>query len=1858
MEPEQQPPRATRSSAEAAPKDQDNALLAPKEKSQANGSRKSSGQPRICTKCGLPLHGQFVRALEGTFHLECFTCNDCGKIVASKFFPVPEQGPDQYPLCEVDYFKRLNLLCRACGGALRGSYITALQQKYHIEHFTCSVCPTVFGAEDNYYEHEGNVFCHYHYSTKFAQRCNGCQTSILKQFVEIFRNGEDQHWHPECYMIHKYWNVRLHAAGEPLAERPSIEGDATEEERKRVRLEEERIEEKVLWIWRTLSQYEERAATCISDMLLHVSNGAYVDGVMSAKRFIVHVDLLFSTADHLDILMSTKSPKGLSYSREAKLLCKKVVAFFQLLAQSQDTGVRRLGVTQELLSLVTGLAHYLKLLVRICLQGTLKYERETGSEEGLRSFLDEINSLDTKLDAEASTVDGPQEDYVNLAADTCPICSKAVEDRCFRQKANVFHYSCMKCESCLRDLAQDADGARWNAREERLLCTDCVRDEPHVERGFTNVSRLQQYVHLLRVAHARLLNTLRTSGALPHTSDDPNLLKYDSETGHRPHASQERLNAGSLRNESRSKSYTGRASSEEQPASYEQTLSDIRRLRSTRMDKQLSNATRRARTSRIIDGPDPADQGAEGAERRKSGFHIIQDRDSSTEPLSQLAFEGADSIRLDDIPRIVAAEQAKDQRPNATKYARGGLVQQEPQPKVQTSTHRREASGAQELEKLGPEGHRPKRYFSELSALEYFIVRHVAVLSMEPLLDGLFNQEELLDLIEIRKPTFWGKFGKAFQKSDKPRVDRSKADKSKGKRDKKQVTFGVPLEALVEREGAESTDGVGPGALRIPALIQDAVSAMRTMDMSMEGVFRKNGNIRRLKEMAEAIDTKGQDSVDLNVETPVQVAALLKKFLRELPDPVMTYKLHRLFIGSQKIQDADRRRRVLHLSCCLLPKSHRDTMEVLFCFLNWAASFSVVDEETGSKMDVHNLATVIAPNILFSNNKTEGMEDSFLAIEAVHSLIQFNETMCEVPEDLQSILNDSSLFSGSADITTKEILKRYGDVVGKSVSTQSASGFVGVPHHASSSLPGSQQQGFSLPIRQGTDPMASPYPTATSRTPQNPNPTSFSSGGGYASNNAGNFGQNSSTRGTAAQVARLDEPNQTHPRPQHADSPSIRAINSDPRVPQPPNGMYGAEPRTSFNKSREAIASSSGSPARGGHNWGGREHSRFREPKDDETTTGCCGCKSTSQRIGQKEKNELQSPNLLRGTHADAVGHTRKRKWDRNIHDSRDSLLVAICITQRYFLNMAPTILADLLAALPTDPSWGPPPTSESTLDGVPYAPFSKGDKLGRMADWTSEGKDREGRGGRQNYGRNYRDQQVYGAGTSSLFAVQAAEDESTFSVVDNTRTSARGRGFGRGGGTVFRGRGGARGGPTQNQRGGRGGTFQRVGNQRGGQQGGYDNQRGGRGGRGGRRFGWKDYDKPQRNRDPSVNVRADWQMLEEIDFARLGKLNLDIGEADDLDSYGFLFPYDRALDRNPGAKTSEKRLQVIDRALYNITTSSDPIIQDFADNDEATVFATDNILSMLMCAPRSVYSWDLILERRGNKLFIDKREGSALDMVTVNENAADAPLELSEGNKDTINAPAALQMEATHINNVFPLTCVLESASKKVDMAHENPFYDTTAETDPPASKAYRYRRFDLSGSRGADDEATAPLRMVVRTELDAVADNPLAKGEQQRLTIHALNEFDNKAQGSGGALDWRTKLASQRGAVVATEMKNNSCKLARWTTQAVLAGADLMKLGFVGRVSPRDNNHHVVLGVLGYKPREFAAQMNLNLGNGWGIVRTIVDMVLGLGEGDAKYVLVKDPNKPLLRLYEVPAHTFDEDDEVDDVAQGSDEE
>src|SRR5207237_8091182 len=135
-------------------------------------------------------------------------------------------------------------------------------------------------------------------------------------------------------------------------------------------------------------------------------------------------------------------------------------------------------------------------------------------------------------------------------------------------------------------------------------------------------------------------------------------------------------------------------------------------------------------------------------------------------------------------------KQAKEQRPNAYRHARNHLIPSQGDTPRLVNGHQRGASGGNDLLAGEPSPLRTKRFFSELSALEYFIVRHVAVLSMQPLLEGHFTLEELLGLIETRKPTFWGKVSRALKNDGK---------------NKKKGTFSVPLDVLVTKVSIEFT---------------------------------------------------------------------------------------------------------------------------------------------------------------------------------------------------------------------------------------------------------------------------------------------------------------------------------------------------------------------------------------------------------------------------------------------------------------------------------------------------------------------------------------------------------------------------------------------------------------------------------------------------------------------------------------------------------------------------------------------------------------------------------------------------------------------------------------------------------------------------------------------------------------------------------------------------------------------------------------------------------------------------------------------------------------------------------------------
>jgi len=515
---------------------------------------------------------------------------------------------------------------------------------------------------------------------------------------------------------------------------------------------------------------------------------------------------------------------------------------------------------------------------------------------------------------------------------------------------------------------------------------------------------------------------------------------------------------------------------------------------------------------------------------------------------------------------------------------------------------------------------------------------------------------------------------------------------------------------------------------------------------------------------------------------------------------------------------------------------------------------------------------------------------------------------------------------------------------------------------------------------------------------------------------------------------------------------------------------------------------------------------------------------------------------------------------------------------------------------------WGPS-TIPAQFKDMPYQPFSKSDRLGKVSDWTGATyQDRR-------YMTKYQSQ--YGAG-GTQYSYYYEEDDSTFQLVDTAGKTKPMYGRGRG----FRGRGGFRGRwnnfNNRNQQANTN-TLQTLTKAQKIKE--RDRQRQVRKWQK-QQAGRQNYHRaaPIKSREASVTVKSDWIVVEEMDFPRLAKLSLPtVAEPEDLLQAGSLEFYDKIYDR-VNVK-NEKPLQRIDRIFHTVTTTDDPVIRKLVKSEpKANVFVTDAILATLMCAGRSAYSWDIVVQKIGGKVFLDKRDNTEFDLLTVSETAAEPPQE--EGTN--LNSPRNLALEATFVNHNFS-----QQVLKSGDMAGErhkfdadNPFVDADEEGEV-ASVAYRYRRWNLGNE----------LNLICRCELDAVQQG--TGGEIQFVNLKALNEWDSR---NSGGVDWRQKLDTQRGAVLANELKNNACKLAKWTVQSILAGADNLKFGYVTRYNVKDSSRHVILGTQQFKPIEFGQQINLSMDNAWGIVRCVLDLVMA--QKDGKYLIVKDPNKPMIRF------------------------
>jgi len=208
----------------------------------------------------------------------------------------------------------------------------------------------------------------------------------------------------------------------------------------------------------------------------------------------------------------------------------------------------------------------------------------------------------------------------------------------------------------------------------------------------------------------------------------------------------------------------------------------------------------------------------------------------------------------------------------------------------------------------------------------------------------------------------------------------------------------------------------------------------------------------------------------------------------------------------------------------------------------------------------------------------------------------------------------------------------------------------------------------------------------------------------------------------------------------------------------------------------------------------------------------------------------------------------------------------------------------------------------------------------------------------------------------------------------------------------------------------------------------------------------------------------------------------------------------------------------------------------------------------------------------------------------------------------------------------------VVRKGKKSEAIGEAHPFLNAVPMGQEPASTAYQYRKWDLGDN----------IKVVARCEVHG---HETRKGKKTTFLSRAITEWDSKLAGN---MDYRQKLESQSGAVLASEMKNNKNKLTRWTAEALISGVDEFKLGFVSRVNSKNNYEHDVLLVQRFKPTDFANMMQVREKALWGTLKAILEVLQPLKDG--KYLLFKAPEQsktnnekpPCMVIYEIPADSF----------------
>uniref|UniRef100_A0A672JM21 Myosin IXAa n=1 Tax=Salarias fasciatus TaxID=181472 RepID=A0A672JM21_SALFA len=144
----------------------------------------------------------------------------------------------------------------------------------------------------------------------------------------------------------------------------------------------------------------------------------------------------------------------------------------------------------------------------------------------------------------------------------------------------------------------------------------------------------------------------------------------------------------------------------------------------------------------------------------------------------------------------------------------------------------------------------------------------------------------------------------------------------------------------------------------VPLVVEKLINYIEMHGLYTEGIYRKSGSTNKIKELKQGLDTD-VESMNLDDYNIHVIGSVFKQWLRELPNPLMTFELYEEFIRAMGLQDKKEMLRGVYSVIDQLSRTHLNTLERLMFHL-----VRISLQEDTNRMSANALAIVFAPCIL------------------------------------------------------------------------------------------------------------------------------------------------------------------------------------------------------------------------------------------------------------------------------------------------------------------------------------------------------------------------------------------------------------------------------------------------------------------------------------------------------------------------------------------------------------------------------------------------------------------------------------------------------------------------------------------------------------------------------------------------------------------------------------------------------------------------------------------------------------------------------------------------------------------------------